>query len=393
MLGFSWENAMSRDSRKQLIERLETLRESKVIVYVTGDRSPTPAQIGDDAIRPLFDHLRALGRVEKLDLFIYSRGGNIDVPWRIANALRTTAESWNILIPFRANSAATLLALGADSIVLGPQGELGPIDPILGLQRVTPDGQLSQEQINVEDVMSYQRFVSERAGLTDQAGLLAALEQLTGRMDAISIGNAYRTHSHIRDVARSMLGSRKAKLPEQTISTIVETLAERVYAHGHAISFNDAKTMGLPVEEPGEDLEPVMWELLGEYEDHLKLLEPLDPVSAIANSDHYVEDVVLSVIESTTRVSEYSGTLEVHAQRQMPQNLTVPVNLNLGLPPGQQLDNLSGDIQAVLQELVQQAQQAITQLANVQILEALNQQAPIVGAEVALRGLNWKSSD
>jgi ClpP class serine protease len=83
------------------------------------------AQIGNDAIRPLYDHLRQLQSVEALDLFIYSRGGDIDVPWRIATGLRSTAQKWSTLVPFRANSAATLLALGADEIVMGQQRSSG----------------------------------------------------------------------------------------------------------------------------------------------------------------------------------------------------------------------------------------------------------------------------
>jgi hypothetical protein len=30
------------------------------------------------------------------------------------------------------------------------------------------------------------------------------------------------------------------------MGTIIETLAERVYAHGHAIGFQEAKDVGLP---------------------------------------------------------------------------------------------------------------------------------------------------
>jgi ClpP class serine protease len=116
---------MARAERKALIQHIEELRGSRVVVYVTGDRPPWGAQIGNDAIRPLYDHLRQLGHVEALDLFIYSRGGDIDVPWRIATGLRNTAAKWSVLVPFRANSAATLLALGADEIVMGPQAELG----------------------------------------------------------------------------------------------------------------------------------------------------------------------------------------------------------------------------------------------------------------------------
>ena len=88
-------------SRKDAIARLESVRGSRVLTYVTGDRSPTGANIGDDAVRPIFDVLREIGHVEQLDLFIYSRGGALEVPWRIASALRQYADTWNILIPLQ----------------------------------------------------------------------------------------------------------------------------------------------------------------------------------------------------------------------------------------------------------------------------------------------------
>ena len=113
---------MARAKRQELIQKLEEVRGSGMLCYVTGDRAPAGAQIGDDAVRPMYQLLRELGHVTKLDLFIYSRGGAIDVPWRMITALRTTSDEWCALIPFRANSAATLLAMGADRILLGRFG-------------------------------------------------------------------------------------------------------------------------------------------------------------------------------------------------------------------------------------------------------------------------------
>src|SRR5438876_10195062 len=126
---------MARTERKVLIEKIEANRQRRLVAYVTSDRSPAAGQIGDDAVRPLIDHLRQLGHEEKFDLFIYSRGGAIDVPWRIVTAIRRTADTWSILIPLRANSGATLIAIGADEILFGRNGELGPIDPIMNIQR------------------------------------------------------------------------------------------------------------------------------------------------------------------------------------------------------------------------------------------------------------------
>lgn len=272
---------MPRDSRKVLIHQIEQARGSRVLAYVTGDRAPATAQIGDDAVRPMYAHLREMGHVRKLDLFIYSRGGAIDVPWRMVTALRRTSDEWNILVPFRANSAATLIALGADKIVMGPQGELGPIDPIMTVQRAMPQPggghTFIQEQMSVEDIMAYTKFIHERAGLTDQDALSNALSKLTERLDAVGLGNVYRTHLHIRDVALRMLQSRKKPVSERAMTTVIEILTERVYAHGHAIGLSEAKKIGVPVEAADDALDGLMWQLLNEYEADLHLLEPLDP--------------------------------------------------------------------------------------------------------------------
>lgn len=384
---------MSRAERKALIAQLEQQRESRVLTYVTSDRQPAPAQIGDDAVRPIHEQLRAIGDVPKLDLFIYSRGGALEVPWRIASALREAAPEWHILIPFRANSSATLLALGADEIILGRHGELGPIDPILNLQRmITAPGQQGtpiQDTINVEDVMAYLKFVREQVGLTDQDALSASLGNLAGRLDAVGLGSVYRTRSHIRDVAFRMLTSRKNPPSERVMETIVETLAERVYAHGHAIGFGEAKDIGLPVTRALPEVELAMWDLLQAYEADMRLREPLDPFVAVASTDRYVEDATIAIIESTAEAHEFAGQLEVRAQRQMPPNLNLSLNMNLQLPPDLQPENLPAEIQGLLQQL----QQALLQQAQAAVQQALAQQAPLVGFEIGLRGGLWVRSD
>src|SRR5574341_883633 len=112
-----------------LIEDLEKKRGSKVIVYFTGDRQPFGSRIADDAVRPLYEHLLNFdfkGEQKIMDLFIYSRGGDVSVPWRVASMIREFCEEFNVLVPYKAQSAATRLALGADNIIMGKKAELGP---------------------------------------------------------------------------------------------------------------------------------------------------------------------------------------------------------------------------------------------------------------------------
>src|SRR5439155_25016739 len=96
----------------------------------------------------------------KLDVFLVSNGGDSVVPWRLVSLFREFAKSFNVLIPYRAYSAATLLALGADEIVMHPFGELGPIDPTVSNDFNPKEASTNRVLgISVEDVKSYVNFI------------------------------------------------------------------------------------------------------------------------------------------------------------------------------------------------------------------------------------------
>jgi ClpP class serine protease len=117
--------------RQQLIRQIQENRKSKLITYITGDRQPVGAMIAEDAVRPLYDQLLAVGKIERIDLFLYSRGGDVSVPWRIVSMFREFCREFSVISPYKAHSAATLISLGADEIVMGKKSELSPIDPTL----------------------------------------------------------------------------------------------------------------------------------------------------------------------------------------------------------------------------------------------------------------------
>lgn len=202
---------------KELIEKIEQKRQSKVIVYFTGDRHPFGARIAEDAVRPLYDHLLNLefnGDNKRLDLFLYSRGGDVSVPWRIVSMVREFCDEFNVLIPYRAQSAATLLSMGADSIVMGKKAELGPIDPTL-VKAAIGETAVPPQEIAVEDVNSFLSFVRERANINDQDAVANILTSLVEQIGPLTLGSVNRQHHHIRLVARKLLTSRQDKLDEE----------------------------------------------------------------------------------------------------------------------------------------------------------------------------------
>jgi hypothetical protein len=70
-----------------------------------------------------------------------------------------------------------------------------------------------------------------------------------------------------------MIKSRGQETDQTVLGQIVATLAEKVYAHGHAVGLGEAQEIGLPVESASPELEAAMWQLLETYESDLKLPE------------------------------------------------------------------------------------------------------------------------
>ncbi len=65
----------------------------------------------------------------ELDLILHSPGGSPQAAEQILEYLRTRFDYIRAIVPLQAKSAATMIALGCDEILVGAHSELGPIDP------------------------------------------------------------------------------------------------------------------------------------------------------------------------------------------------------------------------------------------------------------------------
>ena len=71
----------------------------------------------------------------EIDFIIQSPGGLADEAYKIIKTLRHNFTVVNIIVPFWAKSAATLLSLGGSKIIMDEFGEFGPLDAQLGKAR------------------------------------------------------------------------------------------------------------------------------------------------------------------------------------------------------------------------------------------------------------------
>ena len=89
--------------------------------------------IGPFELDQIYDALSASDSQDRnVLLILLSRGGIIEPAYQISKLCKAySKERFVVAVPRQAKSAATLVALGADEIHIGPLGQLGPIDPQL----------------------------------------------------------------------------------------------------------------------------------------------------------------------------------------------------------------------------------------------------------------------
>jgi len=290
--------------------------------------------------------------------------------------VREFCKVFNILIPYKAQSAATLLSLGADKIIMGKKAELGPIDPTL-VKATIGEWALPQQEISVEDVNSFLSFVKERANINDQSALAQVVGTLVNQISPLTLGTVNRQNSHIRLVARKLLTSRKEKMDEEKINAIIETLTEKIYSHGHAIGRKEAKDIGLPIIFPDGKTENLIWQLYLKYEESLKLSDPIYPEIELANNENKIlENLPFAVIESIEKLHINKANVDLVKTRKVPPSPQINLNVNLQLPPGIQSDQIPQQAQQILQQLMAQISQNITKMVKKEIVR----HSPIVGS-------------
>ena len=119
--------------RKSVYKEIEDLRGRPLLVYATKflDALPpgAPNSIELSDIDGFTDLVNSVKDGDEVDVLLHSPGGRPDATERIVGILRSKFKVVNFLIPHSAYSAATMLALSGDSIILHSSATLGPIDP------------------------------------------------------------------------------------------------------------------------------------------------------------------------------------------------------------------------------------------------------------------------
>ena len=126
-----------RDGRKEIIQRIQQVTGRILLCYVTQDELILP----EDIIY-IQELLYPLEPGTSIDLLLNSPGGDVDTAEKLVHMIRQVTTppdgdiqsgEFRLVVPDKAKSAGTLIALGANEIIMGDTSELGPIDPQIRL--------------------------------------------------------------------------------------------------------------------------------------------------------------------------------------------------------------------------------------------------------------------
>jgi hypothetical protein len=202
--------------------------------------------------------------------------------------------------------APTLIALGADEIVMGPFGELSPIDPSITTPHgptIDQGGQQAFLPVSVEDVANYFALAQKEAGLTAPDHMAQVFSHLSSRISPLALGAVYRAREQIGMLAEKLLSLHMSDVARR--DRITKALTRELLSHDYTLGRREAKGIGIPVVDAEAGEEALMWEVYEWVAAEMRLGEPFIPQPGTVAS---TRAVLASGTGKSAFVSSYSIT-------------------------------------------------------------------------------------
>ncbi|MCX6468935.1 MAG: hypothetical protein NTW76_06430 [Corynebacteriales bacterium] len=244
----------ARYSRQTLIREIEGQTGNTLLCIVSEH-----GQIARSHATAVVDLLHNVPNGANIDLLLNSPGGDIDTAEKLTNLVRKKAGAGTVrvIVPDYAKSAATLIALGADQIVMSDTSELGPIDP----QVTLPD---TAGGTSIHSARSYIDAYEQHAQAlrTDPEDPVARL--MLDKFDPAVLEKLIRASKRSTVIASELLQSAMIKR-KPTADAIAAKLSDTAqwHSHGQMIGHEHCSGMGLTVTylDPRSDLWETLWRL------------------------------------------------------------------------------------------------------------------------------------
>lgn len=319
---------MNRTDRLQLIEHIQEERASKIIVYFTGDRKGLETKISPDVFPKLHKHLVNIGNQERIDLFLYSTGGITIAGYALVNLIREFCNEFNVIIPFKALSCATLISLGAKEILMTKIGQLSPIDPSiehpLGPTVQIPGRPGAIAPVNVEDVNAFIELARKEIGLSEEESMKKVFEILASSVNPLVLGAVQRSREQITFLASTIM--KYHTKDEEQIKKCIDILTRERFSHNYIINKREAKeALGLNIVTPNKKISTFIVDLFNAYNEIIMMDKPYNPEVILGESDVKLENFDRAIIESVNLTHVFRTKKEIKRTQITPPGVPLPI--------------------------------------------------------------------
>ena len=255
------------DDTQSIIKEIENIRKSRVLVVICHQ------SIGFQTSMSLNKMLRKIKHLDHLDIILESGGGDIDSAYKILNLFKSYADKITIIVPSYAKSAATLIALGADELIVCKAGELGPLDP----QVRDPQTNSFVPAHSIKETMS---FIEE---VNDPVMKLS----LTDKIPALLIGAYRASGKSCKQYLDEILTEKKIKNKDN----MIKTFTEKFLSHGYPMHREFLVKNHIALVNHNDVLEDKIYDLYEKYANYCKQLycdkpEMVGELLLLQSNDH-----------------------------------------------------------------------------------------------------------
>ncbi|RJP53235.1 MAG: hypothetical protein C4557_04955 [Anaerolineaceae bacterium] len=239
------------DKTQAIIKEVNKLLGGTLVTYFNNPRG----SVCHDDVVALFELLEKIGRQKNIYLFIKSSGGNGQASLRIVNLLRQYCEEVVAVIPLECASAATMIALGANEIRMGPMAYLTPVDTSLTHALSPIDRDNDRVSVSLDELTRVVRlWQSQKSDKNENP-----YQQLFQYVHPLVIGAVDRAESLSIMLCKELLAYHIKD--EKTQDKIANALNARYPSHGYPILLDEAKRIGLKSEHLSPEINTLLLEL------------------------------------------------------------------------------------------------------------------------------------
>jgi hypothetical protein len=236
---------------QKIVERIERQVGRCFLTYWNSNNG----SVCQNDVIAIYGLLRRLGPQPQITLFIKSDGGSGQASLMMVNLLRQFTRRLVAVVPLECQSAATMLALGADAIDMGPLAHLSAVDTSLAHALSPLDRDNERVSVSQDELMRVIRLWQQEV----KADAVNPYQAVFPYIHPLVIGAVHRISSLSVKLCMEILSYHMKD--RRKAAAISQCLNSSYPSHSYPITLREAQRIGLPARPLDGTLNDLLLEL------------------------------------------------------------------------------------------------------------------------------------